>query len=607
MEKAHRREYLRSKDEVRKKALLSGVAPKRRIRWVSTDVDNLNSEIINKVKEKTNNLSVKVSESAVRVEAECTNECSIQGKNLDISNISGNSSTSANDDVINKCINSRSNEDREIISCNVSMSESIERMSESSAKSTGAIKKVITKKNESSKKNDKSMPLLLVDDDLAMDTFNSAYIDRVKTLVREHGQISDEENDGNSDFVRPKKTTRVDNLRTPEQQPTLTKNKFGLLDTEPTNTQAIQAEPEVIRTTEEPERTQQSNTQTTNKRPWVPPIVINQKVACYKTFISTIRETLGHDNFSTKFTKNQIKIITRNNNDHDLMVTALGNSEADFFTYLKPEEKTRKIVMKGAPNMDINDIKDCMKANNVEVRNCVPLKGKSEHPYSYLLSLPKQTQIKDIKNIKELDHVKVNWEKYTKNTNWTQCHKCQAFGHGESTCYRKPRCVKCLNPHHTRDCPMKKTENSVPKCVNCKGDHSANYHKCPALLEYLEKRNGNRQNTEIPQQQTRRTLPPNNNFGRFRYSEALSGRSERNDRNERTERQSQNELRMGMSECNEGIASLASVMNELKEINSMIDLTRFFNLLNQLKVELRDCNSISDRFMILLRYVNIFD
>lgn len=143
--------------------------------------------------------------------------------------------------------------------------------------------------------------------------------------------------------------------------------------------------------------------------------------------------------------------------------------------------------------------------------------------------------------------------------------------------------------------------------MNFRGDHTANFHKCPALLEYLERRNANKPPVENKQQQPRRSLPPNNNFGKFRYSKALTNRNERSDRNDSNERQSQSELRTGMSECNEGVANLASVMNEIKKINNMIDLGRFFNLLNQLTVELRDCNTVTQKLMVLLRYVNFFD
>ncbi|GBP35568.1 hypothetical protein EVAR_17430_1 [Eumeta japonica] len=34
-----------------------------------------------------------------------------------------------------------------------------------------------------------------------------------------------------------------------------------------------------------------------------------------------------------------------------------------------------------------------------------------------------------------------------------QCHRCQLYGHAAANCHADPRCVKCLVPHWTRECP----------------------------------------------------------------------------------------------------------------------------------------------------------
>lgn len=214
-----------------------------------------------------------------------------------------------------------------------------------------------------------------------------------------------------------------------------------------------------------------------------------------------------------------------------------------------------------------------------------------------------------------MGNLKVSWERYAKRRNWTQCHRCQAFGHGEAFCYRKPRCVKCLEEHHTKNCSLVKSENSTPQCVNCKGAHTANYSKCPALLEYLEKRDGNRQppnNTadnnnyrQAPQPQQLQRQIPNRNIRpttsqttNIRYSDAVRGNAH----------QATN-LRQGggATEPLENATELKDVLRELKEINEMIDLGKFIQLLKQLKLELRQCNSTTDKLMVLMRYIEIFE
>lgn len=158
--------------------------------------------------------------------------------------------------------------------------------------------------------------------------------------------------------------------------------------------------------------------------------------------------------------------------------------------------------------MDIRDIVDEMGNNNIPVENCIPMKGRSRTPFSYLITLSRETDIKEVEGIATISNLKILWEKYTRKNNWTQCHRCQNFGHGETNCYRKPRCVKCLETHHTKDCQSVKTDTSKPQCVNCRRDHPANYNKCLALLEYLQKRDEilNANKPEIQKQQT--NIPP---------------------------------------------------------------------------------------------------
>jgi hypothetical protein len=55
-----------------------------------------------------------------------------------------------------------------------------------------------------------------------------------------------------------------------------------------------------------------------------------------------------------------------------------------------------------------------------------------------------------------------------------RCFKCQQFGHGQSTCSRKPICPKCgLDAHGDDAC------NRTPICINCKGDHPSYVPICP--------------------------------------------------------------------------------------------------------------------------------
>ena len=58
-----------------------------------------------------------------------------------------------------------------------------------------------------------------------------------------------------------------------------------------------------------------------------------------------------------------------------------------------------------------------------------------------------------------------------------RCFKCQKFGHNSKVCRaREGICQTCATPGHSKDtCP----NSDNPKCLNCKGSHSASSRDCP--------------------------------------------------------------------------------------------------------------------------------
>ncbi|CAH2092495.1 unnamed protein product [Euphydryas editha] len=61
-----------------------------------------------------------------------------------------------------------------------------------------------------------------------------------------------------------------------------------------------------------------------------------------------------------------------------------------------------------------------------------------------------------------------------------QCHNCQLYGHSARNCFGRPRCVKCLYDHGTKDGPRKVPDpENPPSCVLCKTQgHAATYRWC---------------------------------------------------------------------------------------------------------------------------------
>lgn len=91
-----------------------------------------------------------------------------------------------------------------------------------------------------------------------------------------------------------------------------------------------------------------------------------------------------------------------------------------------------------------------------------------------LVTLPKTE-----KNIYNLEHIAkdvITVESQRQKARISQCYRCQKFGHAQSRCTVKPKCVKCAGDHHYSECP--KSKDSPPKCANCGESHTASYRGC---------------------------------------------------------------------------------------------------------------------------------
>lgn len=82
------------------------------------------------------------------------------------------------------------------------------------------------------------------------------------------------------------------------------------------------------------------------------------------------------------FNKYQVKLFPQRNPKHDKLMKELKKAKVEFFIFTKNEDKIKKMVLKAALNVNINDIIGDMKELNVEVKECIPLKEKSKLSYS---------------------------------------------------------------------------------------------------------------------------------------------------------------------------------------------------------------------------------
>ena len=76
---------------------------------------------------------------------------------------------------------------------------------------------------------------------------------------------------------------------------------------------------------------------------------------------------------------------------------------------------------------------------------------------------------------------------YNRASRVVQYNNCQRYGHIENICPHDTVYSACAGKHKTRACPDRDTPRLVPKCANCKGDHTAWYKKCKVYIQKQKK------------------------------------------------------------------------------------------------------------------------
>lgn len=227
---------------------------------------------------------------------------------------------------------------------------------------------------------------------------------------------------------------------------------------------------------------------------------------------------------------------------------------------------------------------------NVAIQSVKKLKGKTEHSYSYLVTTAKEANLSNIrKEVQDIQHLKIKWEQYAKERNYTQRFKCQRFGHSQINCNYAPKCVKCAQNHLTKDCILVKTETSKPKCANCRGEHTANFSSCPTLIDYLNEKQKTQNNKQNKTQQITQPRPisiasvvqPG-----LTYSSAVAGK-----RN--------NPFNTNSNELN----PFLELQSEIKEPNKLVNISEILQNIRELNEKLRRATEPEERKLITLQHL----
>lgn len=294
----------------------------------------------------------------------------------------------------------------------------------------------------------------------------------------------DKNNEYHYDFpdLPPNKKIRQNKLAKPNTKQNPKKGKQPI-DNHPTNSGKATMQTKNQTTKSEETKTNQNERPRNDK---VPPIIILNK-----NHYNDIIEITKKHNIKLKHIKNTNKGLETHVNDiedYRKLSSVLTFNKQGYFTFLLPEEKTLKVVLRGIPE----EIEVAQIEQNLIDSGFQPLKinrmfktiidpetnAKTKVPMPLILvQLEKNDLNKKIYNIDKLGFLAIKVEPLNIKKTIRQCHKCQDFGHTEARCFCPPKCHKCAGHHYWKDCSKPKTE--APCCANCNGPHPANYKGCP--------------------------------------------------------------------------------------------------------------------------------
>lgn len=359
-----------------------------------------------------------------------------------------------------------------------------------------------------------------------------------------------------------------------------TDNRFGLLTTE---------------------EIQQDNANMKNNK--MPPIIVTARIVDFGAFHNSINN-IAKQKYSIRYFKKSINIYTTNKDDFNNINNELKKNKVESYSFTPKDEQMNKYVLKAAPGMEVNSIKRKLEENNIKIANCVQMTSKKtgQLSHSYLIYTEKSNKIKTMKNVTDINNIKTKWEHFVKPNKITQCYRCQRFGHGSKNCNYRPRCLKCIGDHETKDCSIKKTENSIVQCCNCKGPHTANYQGCPARVSFEnEKRKSNSVVTKKPVNTNPFTIVDN----------AFPQLSNNNNTNHTTIPKTPNNRNYAQAARATNSNSDSSQFNEfqnllleLHDLNNTCNINYLIDLVRNLKNDLQKCSNDLQRLTIMQRLLN---
>lgn len=201
------------------------------------------------------------------------------------------------------------------------------------------------------------------------------------------------------------------------------------------------------------------------------------------------------------------KVNTTNSVAYRNLTMKLNIDKYQWYTFENKNDRHIKVMARGLhPSCSVDDIVDELTHKGFKIINAVNIIKKEkdnseEGAISYtrrgmplfMLTFDHQQNVKDVYDIKGILNMRVKIEPVKKtSTKIPQCKKCQGYNHTQKYCAREAFCVKCSGKHFTSVCNL--SRDAPAKCINCKGQHPANYRGCEVAKQLQKIRDNSNKN-----------------------------------------------------------------------------------------------------------------
>lgn len=240
-----------------------------------------------------------------------------------------------------------------------------------------------------------------------------------------------------------------------------------------------------------------------------PPIVING-IKNVILFIRQLRDAvqLHQSTVLSLRAGDSVNIGCREDDEYRRVVLYLQTRGIEFHTFSNEKAFHARLVIRGLDvYSDPAEVADMLRELGYPVKDAIRLytvRGVRRPLPLIRVVLPRGDDAERLLGLTNMYGLRIRVERSREAGNVTQCHRCQRYGHGSDMCHNSVVCVRCARAHPTKNCTV--PPGVGHRCINCGGQHSANYRGCPIYKQQTQIAAANRY--KLLQRQTENRSAP---------------------------------------------------------------------------------------------------